>query len=79
MELDAFNEEIKLPQKGKKKAYEVEYDDFTQQAVEGLMKADMDHIVSLFGVNVSGLYFFLSDGLVVLCPATCAILSRAWC
>ncbi|EIM81045.1 uncharacterized protein STEHIDRAFT_172092 [Stereum hirsutum FP-91666 SS1] len=51
MELDAFNEEIKLPQKGKKKAYEVEYDDFTQQAVEGLMKADMDHIVSLFGVN----------------------------
>lgn len=59
MELDGFNEEIKLPQKGKKKAYEVEYDDFTQQAVEGLMKADVDHIISLFGVDVSGLRLFL--------------------
>lgn len=78
MELDGFNEEIKLPQKGKKKAYEVEYDDFTQQAVEGLMKADVDHIISLFGVDVSGLgLFFLPNVLVVLCPATCATLSRA--
>lgn len=79
MELDGFNDEIKLPQKGKKKPYEVDFEDLTQQAVEGAMKADVDHIVSLFGVDVRILFLRLSYQLsfLLLYLGARAILSRA--
>lgn len=65
MELDGFNEEIKLPTQGKKKAYEVDYEDLTQQAVENLMQADVDHITALFGVDVRTL------SVISCCPLPC--------
>ncbi|KAA1475137.1 hypothetical protein DENSPDRAFT_841885 [Dentipellis sp. KUC8613] len=46
MILDTINDS-----KGKKKSYEVEYDSLSQTAVEDLMKADVEHISAIFGVD----------------------------
>ncbi|THH12787.1 hypothetical protein EW146_g7372 [Bondarzewia mesenterica] len=53
MDMDVFQDDIKIvSDKGKKRAYEVEFEDLTQCMVEDLMKADVDHISSIFGVDV---------------------------
>ena len=53
MDMDNFQDDIKIiANKGKKKSYEVDYDDLTQAMVEDLIKADVDHISSIFGVDV---------------------------
>ena len=36
----------------KRKAYEVEFDSLPQNAVETLIRKDVDHISSIFGVSV---------------------------
>lgn len=40
---------------GKRKACEVEFDTMPQEVVEGLIRKDVDHISSIFGVSVSSL------------------------
>jgi len=51
---DNFGEDFKVPTKGKRKSYEVDYESLSQQAVEKLMSRDVDHICGIFGVDVSG-------------------------
>jgi len=52
VDMDAFNDDFKIAPKGKKKSYEVDYKSLSQAAVEGLMRADTEHISAIFGVDV---------------------------
>lgn len=51
--MDYGGDDIRLPQKGKRKPYEVDYESLSQSAVEKLMKDDVDYIDSVCGVGVS--------------------------
>ncbi|EGO00371.1 hypothetical protein SERLA73DRAFT_89338 [Serpula lacrymans var. lacrymans S7.3] len=53
MDMDAFNEDFKVPSKAMRKTYEIEYDTLTQTAVEKAMAADIEHISGIFGVDAS--------------------------
>ena len=53
MEMDNFGDDFKIPTKAKRKSYEVEHESLSQQAVETLMARDVDHIIGIFGVDVS--------------------------
>jgi hypothetical protein len=57
VDMDAFNDDFKITPKGKKKSYEVDYKSLGQAAMEGLMKADVEHISSIFGVDVRTVSF----------------------
>lgn len=46
-------DDFKITPKGKHKSYEVEYESLSQDAVEQLMSADVEHICGIFGVDVS--------------------------
>ena len=52
MDMDAFNDDFKVPSKGKRKSYEIDYETLTQSMVEKLMAADIEHISGIFGVDV---------------------------
>jgi hypothetical protein len=58
-----FADDFRVPQHPPRKAYEVEHESLSQQAVEKLMTTDVNHISSIFGVNVRmnivTLYFML--------------------
>lgn len=60
--MDAFGDDFKLAPKGKRKAYEVEYESLSQEAVEKLIKDDVEHICGIFGVDVSGDKHLLRSG-----------------
>lgn len=47
-----FADDFKVPQQPLRKAYEIEHDSLSQQAIEKLMASDVDHISGIFGVNV---------------------------
>ena len=51
MDLDGAVDE--RPSAFKRKTYEVEFDSLPQSAVETLIRKDVDHISSIFGVSVS--------------------------
>ncbi|KAF9497917.1 hypothetical protein BDN71DRAFT_1443979 [Pleurotus eryngii] len=44
-------DDFKITPKGKHKSYEVEYESLSQDAVEKLMSADVEHICGIFGVD----------------------------
>jgi ariadne-1 len=44
---------FKVPSKGKRKSYEIDYDSLSQEAVDKLAQQDVDHISGIFGVDVS--------------------------
>ncbi|KAF4597837.1 hypothetical protein EYR38_006228 [Pleurotus pulmonarius] len=44
-------DDFKIAPKGKHKSYEVEYESLSQDAVEKLMSADVEHICGIFGVD----------------------------
>lgn len=52
MDLENYADDFKVASKGKRKSYEVEYESLSQQAVEKLMKQDVDHICGILGVEV---------------------------
>lgn len=47
------DEDIKVPQKGKRKSYEVDYESLSQSAVEKLIAEDVEYIYSVCGVDES--------------------------
>ena len=47
-----FADDFKIPKQPQRKAYEIEHESLSQQAVEKLMTADVDHISGIFGVDV---------------------------
>jgi ariadne-1 len=47
-----FADDFKVPQHSPRKAYEIEHESLSQQEVEKLSAADVDHISSIFGVDV---------------------------
>lgn len=51
--MDAFGDDFKVSTKGKHKSYEIDYESLTQNDVEKLMQADVEHISGIFGVDVS--------------------------
>jgi len=51
MDMD-FADDFKIPKQPQRKAYEIEHESLSQQAVEKLMTADVDHISGIFGVDV---------------------------
>ncbi|KAH7889015.1 RING-5 domain-containing protein [Phlebopus sp. FC_14] len=53
MDMDAFGDDFKVPQRAMRKAYEIEHESLPQSAVEKLMAADVDHISGIFGVDTS--------------------------
>lgn len=53
MDIDTFEGDYKVSGKGKEKLYEVEFESYNQQQVEGMMKRDLDDISGIFGVDVS--------------------------
>ncbi|KAF4621447.1 hypothetical protein D9613_000058 [Agrocybe pediades] len=52
IEMENFGDDFKIPSKGKKKSYEVDYESLSQQDVESLMQKDVDYICGIFGVDV---------------------------
>lgn len=46
-----FADDFKVPQHSPRKAYEIEHESLSQQEVEKLSAADVDHISSIFGVD----------------------------
>jgi hypothetical protein len=44
---------FKVPSKGKRKSYEIEYNSLSQESVDKLAQQDVDHISGIFGVDVS--------------------------
>ncbi|OAX40907.1 hypothetical protein K503DRAFT_713636 [Rhizopogon vinicolor AM-OR11-026] len=53
IDMDSFADDFKVPQHPPRKSYEIEHEPLSQQAVERLMTADVDHISGIFGVNES--------------------------
>lgn len=51
--MDYGGDDIKLPPKGKRKPYEVDYESLSQSAVEKLMRDDVDYVYNVCGVDVS--------------------------
>ncbi|KAI0032690.1 hypothetical protein K488DRAFT_12260, partial [Vararia minispora EC-137] len=51
MEMELVHDDFRVTGKGKKKSYEVDYDDLSQDAVERLIQTDVDHISAIFGVD----------------------------
>lgn len=51
MDLEPIKEEREAAPK--RKVYEVEFDAMAQEVIEGLIRKDIDHISSIFGVSVS--------------------------
>ncbi|KAJ3563541.1 hypothetical protein NP233_g8877 [Leucocoprinus birnbaumii] len=47
------DEDIKVPQKGKRKSYEVDFESLSQSAVEKLMAEEVEYICSVCGVDES--------------------------
>lgn len=45
------------PTKDKKKSYEIDYDCLEQTAIQDIIRADSDQIISIFGVDVSTVHF----------------------
>jgi ariadne-1 len=58
MELDGFNDDFKVGAGSKRKAHEIEYASLSQQDVEQMMKADVDHICGILGVDVRVLFVY---------------------
>jgi hypothetical protein len=56
MDMDMFNDDFKVPGKGKRKSYEIEHEPLRQADVEMLMQTDVEHISGIFGVDVSVRY-----------------------
>ena len=52
------DDEFKVPFKGKRKQYEVDYESLNQSAVEKLMADDVEYVRSVCGVDV-GIQFLL--------------------
>lgn len=63
--MDAFNEDFKVFSKGNLKSYEIEFESLTQEAVEKLMQADIEHISGILGVDVRSFLSFIVSCLVV--------------
>jgi hypothetical protein len=72
MDMETFNDGIRVAGKGKKKSYEVDYEDLSQEQVERLMESDTEHISAIFGVDVSP-----SLLLATSCIVSCVFASRA--
>ncbi|KIJ60072.1 hypothetical protein HYDPIDRAFT_117794 [Hydnomerulius pinastri MD-312] len=53
MDMDAFGDDFKVPQRAARKAYEIEHESLPQSAVEKLMTSDVDHISGIFGADAS--------------------------
>ncbi|KAI0318854.1 hypothetical protein OF83DRAFT_1170733 [Amylostereum chailletii] len=53
IDMETFNDDIKVTAKGKKRSYEIDYEGLSQKQVEDLMQADIDHISAIFGVDSS--------------------------
>lgn len=52
MDMDAFGDDFKIPQRVVRKAYEIDHESLSQSAVEELMSNDIAHISGIFGVEV---------------------------
>lgn len=54
MDADVFKDDfVANPSKRKRKIYEVDCDSMSQEAIEELIRKDVDHISSIFGIDVS--------------------------
>lgn len=54
MDMETFNNDFVVDASSSKhKVYEVPFESLPQEAVEELIRKDIDHICSIFGVNVS--------------------------
>lgn len=53
MDVDVFDTDFKVPGKGRRKVYEIEYDPLSQAAIEKMMRDDVGHISGIFGIDVS--------------------------
>ncbi|KII92201.1 hypothetical protein PLICRDRAFT_36992 [Plicaturopsis crispa FD-325 SS-3] len=53
MDMDVFNDDFKVSNKGKHKSYEVDYDSLSQADVEARMQQDVEHISGIFGVDAA--------------------------
>lgn len=45
-----------VPEKEKTKSYDIEYESLSVAAVQAAMRADVEHLVSIFGIEVSSVY-----------------------
>ena len=52
MEVDAFGGSLAEPTSNKRKIYDVEFESLTQTDVEALIRKDVEHICSIFGITV---------------------------
>lgn len=67
MDMDVYGgDDFKVVPKGKRKAYEVDYESLSQSAVERLIKEDVDYICSVCGVDVSRILLFILSVLAML-------------
>jgi hypothetical protein len=76
-----FADDFKVPLHPPRKAYEIDHESLSQQAVEKLMTSDVDHISGIFGVNVRmnilTWYFTL---IILLCNYLCRkVRLRCYC
>jgi len=58
MDMDAFGDDFKVPQRIIRKAYEIDHESLSQSAVEKLMANDIEHISGIFGVDVRTYHCF---------------------
>lgn len=59
MDLDVLDESVKYSGKAARKVYQVEFESLSQNAVEQLIKQDVEHISSIFGVEVNIVFFLV--------------------
>ncbi len=53
MDVDTFDNDYKVPGKGKQKSYEVQYSSLSQADIEKMMQQDVENISGICGVDVS--------------------------
>ena len=75
IEVDGFGGDFKVGARSERKIYEVEYSPLSQPDVERIMQADIDHISSIFGVEVGPTNGLLLARPVYECPGLPAVCS----
>lgn len=53
MDVDTFDNDYRVPGKGKQKSYEVQYSSLSQADIEKMMHQDVENISGICGVDVS--------------------------
>lgn len=62
IDMDAYADDFKVIPKSKLKSYEIDYESLSQKAIAELMQSDVDHIIGIFGVDVSRIEIYHAGG-----------------